>query len=75
VLGGLAALEGVHLVASVDHVNAPLLWDKGTAAHFNWIYQELTTFVPYCVETARTQPLLTSDRQPPPPPPLDIFRC
>ena len=49
-------------MASVDHVNAPLLWDKGTAAAFSWLYQELTTYIPYCVETARIQPLLTADR-------------
>ena len=31
-LGELAAMPRVHLVASVDHVNAPLLWSKREAA-------------------------------------------
>jgi hypothetical protein len=26
----------VHLVASIDHVNAPLLWDKKAATRLNW---------------------------------------
>jgi len=26
----------VRVVASIDHVNAPLLWDKKLLARFNW---------------------------------------
>jgi origin recognition complex subunit 2 len=35
-LADLAATGVVRLVASVDHVNAPLLWDKKLLARFNW---------------------------------------
>lgn len=59
-LGELAAMPRVHLVASVDHVNAPLLWSKREAARFNWVWQEATTFAPYSVETAHLPQLLAS---------------
>jgi origin recognition complex subunit 2 len=50
----------VHLVASVDHVNASLLWSKREAARFNWVWQEATTFAPYKLETANVPQLLAS---------------
>jgi origin recognition complex subunit 2 len=50
----------VHLIASVDHVNAPLLWSKREAAKFNWIYQKAVTFAPYAMETANDPQLLAS---------------
>ena len=59
-LGELAAIPGIHVIASVDHVNAPLLWDKRTATNFNWVYHDLTTFVPYPRETAGSHTLLCS---------------
>lgn len=62
VLGKIAATPDIHVVASIDHVNAPLLWDKCAAARFNWLYQELTTFMPYNVETLSLQPLLCDAR-------------
>ena len=62
VLSELAATTGLHVIASVDHVNAPLLWDKRTAARFNWLYQDLSTFAPYNLETVHMQPLLYSSR-------------
>ena len=40
ILGELSSFPRVHLIASVDHVNAPLLWSKREAAKFNWIYQK-----------------------------------
>lgn len=33
-LAELAGCPGVHLAASVDHINAPLLWDVKTRASF-----------------------------------------
>ena len=62
ILGELAAISGIHIVASVDHVNAPILWDKRTATNFNWVYEDLTTFVPYAQETAGSHTLLCSAR-------------
>ena len=35
-LAELAGCPGVHLAASVDHINAPLLWDVKTRASFRY---------------------------------------
>ena len=52
-LSRLAVLPQVHLVASVDHVNAPLLWPADTTlARFRWAWQDCTTFAPYDAEGA-----------------------
>ena len=59
-LGELAAMPRVHLVSSVDHVNAPLLWSKREAARFNFVWQEATTFAPYKYETAHVPQMLAS---------------
>ena len=60
ILGELSSFPRVHLIASVDHVNAPLLWSKREAAKFNWIYQKAVTFAPYAKETANDPQLLAS---------------
>ena len=60
VLGELASMPRVHLIASVDHVNAPLLWSKREAARFNWVWRQATTFAPYAVETSFAAQLLAS---------------
>lgn len=60
ILGELASMPRVHLIASVDHVNAPLLWSKREAARFNWVWQEATTFAPYALETSFLPQLLAS---------------
>lgn len=59
-LGELASMPNVHLVASVDHVNAPLLWSKREAARFNWVWVAAATFAPYAIETSFTPQLLAS---------------
>ncbi|KAJ7057889.1 origin recognition complex, subunit 2 [Mycena amicta] len=55
----LALHPNIHLVASVDHVNAPLLWSAsessarkgGTAPRgFAWLWHDLTTLAPYDTE-------------------------
>ncbi len=46
----------------MDHVNAPLLWDRQAAAGFNWLYQDLTTFAPYWTEVAH-MPSLFAERK------------
>jgi origin recognition complex subunit 2 len=51
-LARLAALPAVHLAASVDHVNAPLLWDLQTRDRFAWAWHHAPTFAPYAREVA-----------------------
>ena len=53
VLCFLADLPGVHVVASVDNIHAPLLWNWSQActyARFNWAWCEATTYLPYEME-------------------------
>lgn len=50
-LAEVAALDGVNLAASVDHVNAPLLWDGALAAKFAWVWMKCDTLMGYEQET------------------------
>ncbi|KAJ8479428.1 hypothetical protein OPV22_023155 [Ensete ventricosum] len=50
-LARIASCSLVRMVASVDHVNAPLLWDKKMVhTQFNWCWYHVPTFAPYKVE-------------------------
>ncbi|XP_019231798.1 PREDICTED: origin of replication complex subunit 2-like isoform X1 [Nicotiana attenuata] len=50
-LASIAACSHVRMVASIDHVNAPLLWDKKMVhTQFNWYWCHVPTFAPYKVE-------------------------
>lgn len=57
-LSMLANASNIHLVASVDHLNAGLLWDNVKASRFNWIWHDATTFDDYLVETSFENSLL-----------------
>ncbi|KAL2634634.1 hypothetical protein R1flu_006113 [Riccia fluitans] len=57
----IAACPCVRMVASVDNVNAPLLWDKQMAnAQFNWWWHHTPTYDQYSVESTHLPLLLTS---------------
>ncbi|KAJ2272842.1 Origin recognition complex subunit 2 [Coemansia sp. RSA 371] len=51
-LSVLASSPRIHFLASVDHIEAPLIWDTSSITKFNWIWHDLTTFEPYTVETS-----------------------
>lgn len=51
VLSRLAATCGIHIVASIDHINASLIWEQRIALNFNWLSFDATTFEPYSEET------------------------
>ncbi|XP_020566585.1 origin recognition complex subunit 2 isoform X2 [Oryzias latipes] len=57
-LGQLASLSNLHLVASLDHINAPLVWDQFKVSQFNWLWWECVTFQPYAEETSYENSLL-----------------
>mmetsp|Transcript_1084 Transcript_1084/g.2452 ORF Transcript_1084/g.2452 Transcript_1084/m.2452 type:complete len:440 (-) Transcript_1084:410-1729(-) len=50
-LANLARCPSVHMLASIDHVNAPLLWSKAMEAKFKWLWIDVTTYAPYIAET------------------------
>uniref|UniRef100_A0A667YQE1 Origin recognition complex subunit 2 n=1 Tax=Myripristis murdjan TaxID=586833 RepID=A0A667YQE1_9TELE len=57
-LGQLASLPNLHLVASIDHINAPLVWDQCKQSQFNWLWWECVTFQRYAEETSYENSLL-----------------
>ncbi|XP_056148944.1 origin recognition complex subunit 2 [Lampris incognitus] len=57
-LGQLASLPNLHLVASIDHLNAPLVWDHCKQSQFNWLWWECVTFQRYAEETSYENSLL-----------------
>ncbi|XP_012939877.1 origin recognition complex subunit 2 isoform X2 [Aplysia californica] len=58
VLSLLAEVEGFHIVASIDHINAPFLWDQNKYFRFRWLWFETATFLPYESENAYENSLL-----------------
>ena len=58
VLSHLASSPSVHIVATLDHVNAPLMWDQWKLSRFNWVWHEVTSFEPYEVETSYENSIL-----------------
>ncbi|ODQ52499.1 ORC2-domain-containing protein [Saitoella complicata NRRL Y-17804] len=48
----LAEHPRIHLIASIDHVNAPLLWDAAKSEKLRFIWHDATTFEPLKVETS-----------------------
>lgn len=60
-LAELAACPNVHLIASADRPDVPLLWGKSAAAKFNWLYCNVTNFEPSFAETMDYPPLLSSE--------------
>ena len=45
VLSILASNPHVHIVASIDHINAPILWDHDKLFRFNWLWHDCTTLL------------------------------
>lgn len=61
VLANLAASSHVRLVASMDHINTPLLWDKRmSSTKFNWCWHNTPTYAPYTVEAMNLPLILVS---------------
>ncbi|KAF5285429.1 hypothetical protein FQA39_LY16683 [Lamprigera yunnana] len=52
VLSKLATVKNIHLVASLDHVSAPLIWDNTKLSKFNFVWFDITNFQPYLKETS-----------------------
>ncbi|XP_018371240.1 PREDICTED: origin recognition complex subunit 2 [Trachymyrmex cornetzi] len=58
ILASLAAIPNIHVLASVDHINAPILWDHVKRAKFNFYWWDATTLLPYQAETSYESSLL-----------------
>lgn len=49
-LSRLASHPQIHLIASADHPNFPLLWDSSLRSTYNFLFHDCTTFAPYTAE-------------------------
>ncbi|NXY88043.1 ORC2 protein, partial [Alcedo cyanopectus] len=58
ILAQLFSQPSIYLIASVDHINAPLMWDHAKLSLYNWLWYETTTFSPYVEETSYENSLL-----------------
>uniref|UniRef100_A0A8D0EJW7 Origin recognition complex subunit 2 n=1 Tax=Strix occidentalis caurina TaxID=311401 RepID=A0A8D0EJW7_STROC len=58
ILAQLSSVPSIYLIASIDHINAPLLWDQAKLSLYNWLWYETTTFSPYVEETSYENSLL-----------------
>ena len=65
----LVASPKVHLLCSIDHINAPLIWDQQCLARLNLLWFDSTTFLPY-LEEAGTPAVSSSGRPAAPPWPV-----
>ncbi|CAH3193494.1 unnamed protein product, partial [Porites evermanni] len=54
----LAEVDNLHIIASVDHINAPLIWNHTQLGRFNWSWFDVTSFEPYKEETSYENSLL-----------------
>lgn len=60
-IASLASLPGVHLLASADNLNFPLLWSKRLASRLRWVWEHVSTYEPYTCEV-QTVPRVLSGR-------------
>ncbi|PWW78176.1 origin recognition complex subunit 2 [Tuber magnatum] len=51
-LSRLSSHPKISLIASTDHIRAPLLWDAARVSQFNFLWHDATTFAPYSVESS-----------------------
>jgi len=58
ILSLLAEVNALHVIASVDHINAPLIWNHTQLGRFNWSWFDVTSFEPYKEETSYENSLL-----------------
>ena len=54
----LVGSRRVHLLCSIDHINAPLIWDQQCLARLNLLWFDSTTFLPYLAEAGDASSLL-----------------
>ncbi len=62
VLGALASLPHVRMIASADNVLGSLLWGEAALKQFNWCSYHATTYETYAEETMATPRLLNATK-------------
>lgn len=59
ILANISHIKNVHMIATIDHINAPLLWDHIKLSKFKFTWWDVTTFEPYTEETSFENSLMT----------------
>eukprot|EP00112_Aurelia_sp_Birch-Aquarium-sp1_P006295 Seg1697.12 transcript_id=Seg1697.12/GoldUCD/mRNA.D3Y31 product="Origin recognition complex subunit 2" protein_id=Seg1697.12/GoldUCD/D3Y31 len=54
----LATSSKIHIIASIDHINAPIIWDQNRSSRFSWLWYNTTTYERYTEETSFENSLL-----------------
>ncbi|XP_076759637.1 origin recognition complex subunit 2 [Xylocopa sonorina] len=57
-LSSLASIPNLCVLASIDHINAPLLWDHTKRSKFNFFWWDATTYLSYQEETSYESSLM-----------------
>ncbi|XP_065839171.1 origin recognition complex subunit 2-like isoform X2 [Oscarella lobularis] len=58
----LSAISRIHIIATVNHANAALLWNDAQRDHFNWICYDVATFESYALESLYEETLMIDER-------------
>jgi origin recognition complex subunit 2 len=53
----LVSVPQIWMIASVDHIQTPVLWDAAKLSQYNFLWHDLTTFELYTTETSFEDPL------------------
>lgn len=56
-LSKLSSAKEIWVVATIDHINAPVMWDAAKLALYNFLWHDLTTYESYAIETSFEDPL------------------
>ncbi|AMD22366.1 HGR027Cp [Eremothecium sinecaudum] len=50
-LSSLARIRQIAIIASIDNINAPLLWDSLRSQTYNFVFHDITNYDNYSIET------------------------
>jgi origin recognition complex subunit 2 len=62
-LSKIASISQIQFVASIDHINGPVLWDSIRLANFNFVWHNITNFQDYFTEISFRDPLAFGQTQ------------
>ncbi|GJQ12749.1 hypothetical protein GpartN1_g4540.t1 [Galdieria partita] len=54
ILSHIASIPKINIIASMDHINAPLLWNRTIYQRLNWYWEQVTTEDSYLYEISDT---------------------
>lgn len=61
VMSRLAKISNIHVIASIDHINTPLIWNQMRLSEYNFSWWDCTSMLPYSDETASENSLMVQN--------------